>query len=179
MKRLVVILLVVLLAPMTWSDVELMVQGQEYWKDGKPSTNWTNEEWEDFWKQTHKGEIIDVFEGGTNFGTMDIPPVFIRVTVTGVTKEQADIFRTPLLDDVLLDTTYFVDTLNNDTSMYITPVIIKQQRYYFSRSLVNDAIALWDSTGTHFIITKSKFLNIVKQYNGEIVKQKIIDRLKR
>ena len=157
MKWLAVIF-VVLLAGSAFSDVELMVQGREHWRDGKPTTDWTVDDFKEFWRQTHKGEIISILHGGTPFGRLDVPPVIIHITVTGVTYEQAKNYVSPLLDD---------------TST------IKQRRWHFTRSVIDSAITLWEFDGSHLIITKQQAKNLIKEYNVAAIKQKIRDRLKR
>lgn len=159
MKILLFILL--LLLPLTaFADADLMVKAGEYWKDGKPTTDWTKKDFVEFWQQTHKGEIIDVYEVGTDFGRCK-PPKFIRITVTGVTVEQVKLFLDPLTEG-------FADT-----------ILVKQRRYYFRRPVIDSALVLWERDSTHFIMTKQQALILLKEYNIAAIKQKIIDRLQR
>jgi len=147
------------------ADVDLAVKGVEYWKDGKPTLDWTRADFIEFWRQTHKGEIIEVFPVGTSFGTNVKPPKIIRITITGITVEKARAYLEPLIDSLADPKS---DTLN-----------IKQQRFFFQRRVVDSALVLWEVDKSHIVITKQQAKTLLKEYNISTIKQKIKDRLQR
>ena len=161
MRILLLLLLALIPIATAYADVELLVKGKENWKDGKPTADWTREDFKDFWKQKHKGEIITALEGGTSLGTHDVPPAIIHITVTGVTLEQARNYLAPLMDD---------EDINEK---------VKHRRWHFTRAVVDSAITLWEADSTHLTITKQQAGNLIKEYNIANIKQKIIDRLQR
>ena len=144
------------------ADVELAVKAEEYWEDGKPTTDWTIDDFKDFWRQTHKGEIIDAFEGSTILGTLDIPPSIVQITVTGVTLAEARSYLSPLTEPV------------GDST-----IVVKQRRWHFTRAVVDSALVLWDNNESRLTITRAQAFNLISQYDIDVIKQKIIDGLQR
>ena len=162
MKYLWLLLLIPMLAS---ADVDLAVKGVEYWQDGKPTADWTREQFIEFWRQTHKGEIVDVFPVGHSFGTNVKVPKIIRITVTGVTVEQARTYLEPLIDslaDPASDTTF-----------------IKEKRFFFRRAVIDSAIALWEADSSHITLTKAQAKNLLIEWDKATIKQKIMNRLQR
>lgn len=157
-----ILILSLLCAGSVAADVEVLIQAREYWQDGKSTLDWTIKDFKDFWRQTHKGEIIGVFEGGKQLGRLDVPPTFVQVTIKGVTLEQAKKYLNPMTEQV------------GDST-----VIVKQRRHYFKRMLVDSALALWEVDSSRITITKAQALLLIKEYDLAVVKQKIIDRLQR
>lgn len=161
MKKLLFIFILLLLPLTVFADVELLIQAKEFWQDGKPTTDWTKADFIDFWRQTHKGDIITYADSGKTFGTMDIPPVFVHITVQGMTLAQAKDILSPLTEGV------------NDS------ITVKQRRFHFTRPVVDSALALWYADSSRLILTKQQAKSLIKEYNIDAIKQKIINRLQR
>lgn len=166
MKQLLMVLIIVALAGSALADVDLIVQAREYWKDGKPTADWTKEDFRDFWQQTHKGEIISALPVKDEHGNdCCFPPIFVTVTVTGVTLEQARAYLEPLIDSA-------ADGWSDSVS-------VKQRRWHFERRVVDSAITLWETDGSRLVMTKQQAINLIKKYDKATIKQKIQGRLKR
>ncbi len=159
------VILILLMALSSSADVDLIVQAHEYYKDGKPTMGWEKSDFVDFWRQTHKGEIIDVLFAGTNPGTEVHPPQFVVIRVTGVSVEQAQNYLSKLNDPSAVE--------DSDS------VLVKERRFHFTRSVVDSAVTQWEVDSTIITMTKQQAQNRLKEYEVAIIKQKIKDYLQR
>ena len=165
MKTILLLVLVLGLSSVLVADVDLIVQSHEDWRDGKPTSDWTKKDFVEFWRQTHKGEIIAVQPVRESHGSEVHPPTFVVITVTGVTVKQAKSYLAGLVDS-----TAGVDT---DSSR------VKQRRYHFTRRVVDSALTLWGVDSSRIIMTKAQARNLLVEYNVSAIKRKIRDRLQR
>ena len=150
-------------------SVELLVQARPNWKRAEISTSWTKADFIDFWRQTHRGEIIEILPNGTVWGTMDIPPAFVLIKVPGVAMAQARKYRQPLIDS-----TNRIDT----ATVQPDSVNVKQRRFFFPKRVVDSALTLWNTDGSYITLTKAQAVATIKEYDIATVKQKIRNRLK-
>lgn len=176
MKKILFILLLmlsptILLTPICFADVDLLVQGFDDRLKNVNTTEWALIDYKDYWSQTHRGEIIDVFPVGLDWGKRMIPPVFLKITVIGVTTEQVKEYLEPLVDSVI-DTTFVNGVIDFE------PQFVKQRRWHFTQMVVDSAQALWINEGKHLIITKQQAKNFIVEYNIKVIKQKIQERLR-
>ena len=150
-------------------SVELLVQARPNWKRAEISTSWTKADFIDFWRQTHRGEIIEILPNGTVWGTMDIPPAFVLIKVPGVAMAQASKYRQPL-----------IDSTNRIDTAVVQPdsVNVKQRRFFFPKRVVDSALILWGVDSSYIVLTPIEAKNIIKQYDVAAIKQKIRNRLK-
>lgn len=155
------LIIILLLSSIAFADVELMVKGNEYWKSTKDTSGWTKADYEDYHKQKQKGEVISILNGGKKFGRLDVPPAIIHITVTGITKEEANLYMMPLTEG-------FGDTIT-----------VKERKYQIPDNIIDSAITIWNADSSIIVWTKAEFEAVVKEYDMSTIKQMIIDREKK
>ena len=160
-KYLIILLIIPMLAE---ADVDLYVQSHEDFRLSQITTDWTRDDFIELWQQTHKGEIIDILPAGKFPGKKVHPPNFVKITVTGVSVEQARNYLKPLYDNIL--------DVDGDS------VQVKQRKYYFRRAVVDSALVLYETDSSSITLTKAQAVNFLKIWDIATIKQKIVDRLK-
>ncbi len=189
-----VLIILLLLAGNAVADVDLYLQAHEDFRIDQITTEWTKADFIELWRQTHKGEVIDILPVGTDPGRMVKPPAFVKITVTGVTMEQARTYLEPLLDsarllraDSLYDIINLWEHIATDSTLTVLvseamlvedSATIKHRRFFFQRRVVDSALTLWAADGSTIVMTKQQAANLIKKYDVATIKQRIKDRLK-
>lgn len=151
-------------------DVDLMIQAKHFWQRDVDKSGWTKADYIDYWRQTHRGEIIVVRETGWEWGRLERPPNFIKLTVTGITQVQADKFTGSLVDTILFD---------NQLDIQPDSVDIKERRFHVTQAVVDSGLVLYAADSSSIVITVEQAKTVIRRYDFNAIKQKIRNKLDR